>query len=221
MSAKLATYDQTPLRWGTPPYTAVRCAARIRMLLANALALIGVGTMLALNPLGLQLALATDLTQPRTVARVAAIEGALEHFPYHASLLIRSVEVKADLNLLLAQSESSVLDGAARDDTILVAFALSEPYSIDEDIAAQHGLELIDRTELSSFGLRLCAIAFRPISRSGRSSPTCEKISASAACKPMSSMAFRPEAKSRKRVVQASASKPSSMIHKGHRFGGA
>ena len=74
MSAKLATYDQTPLRWGTPPYTAVRCAARIRMLLANALALIGVGTMLALNPLGLQLALATDLTQPRTVARVPRLK---------------------------------------------------------------------------------------------------------------------------------------------------
>ena len=59
------------------------------------------------------------------------------------------------MNLLLAQSGSSALDGAARDDTILVAFALSEPYSIDEDIAAQHGLELIDRTELSSFGLRI------------------------------------------------------------------
>ncbi len=155
MSARLATYDQTPPRWGTSSYIAIRRAGRIRMLLANALVLIGVGTMLALNPLGLQLALATDLTQPRTVARVAAIEGALEHFPYHASLPIRRVEVKADLKLLLAQSESSALDGAARDDTILVAFALSEPYSIDEDIAAQHGLELIDRTELSSFGLRI------------------------------------------------------------------
>jgi hypothetical protein len=125
------------------------------MLLANALVLIGVGTMLVPNPLGLQLALATDLTQPRPVARVAAIEGAFEHSSYHASLPIRRVEVKADLKLLLAQSASSALDGAARDDTILVAFALSEPYSIDEDIAAQHGLALIDRTELSSFGLRV------------------------------------------------------------------
>ena len=125
------------------------------MLLANALVLIGVGTMLALNPLGLQLALATDLTQPRSVARVAAIEGALEHSPYHASPPIRRIEAKADLKLLLAQSELSALDGVASDDTILVAFVLSEPYSVDEDIAAQHGLKLIDRTELSSFGLRI------------------------------------------------------------------
>ena len=93
MSAKLATYDQTPPRWRTPPI-AVRRAGRTRMLLANALVLIGVGTMLALNPLGLQLALATDLTQPRSVARVAAIEGALEHSPYHASPPIRKSRPK-------------------------------------------------------------------------------------------------------------------------------
>ena len=36
-----------------------------------------------------------------------------------------------------------------------MAFALSVPQSIDEDIAKQHGLELVDRTELPSLGLRV------------------------------------------------------------------
>jgi hypothetical protein len=100
--------------------------------------------MLVLMPFGLRPALATDLTQTRSVARVAALENAHEYSTPHAGLPIRKVEVKADLMLLLAQREASMLDGAASNDTILVSFALSEPYSLDEDIAAQHDLKLVD-----------------------------------------------------------------------------
>jgi hypothetical protein len=40
-------------------------------------------------------------------------------------------------------------------DDILVALAASTPTAVDEDIAKQHGLELIERTELTSLGLRV------------------------------------------------------------------
>ena len=99
-------------------------------------------------------ALAADLGDLQPVTRIAAAgAGGPGAFPFRP---VREAEIDADLKLLLAQNGPPSQTGAAfGDDTILVAFALSVPQSIDEDIAKQHGLELVDRTELQSIGLRV------------------------------------------------------------------
>lgn len=66
-----------------------------------------------------------------------------------------------DLNLLLAQyrpantEPSGGLAEDEQDDTILVALPLSTPGHVEEEIARDHGLQLVDRTELSALGLRI------------------------------------------------------------------
>jgi hypothetical protein len=61
-----------------------------------------------------------------------------------------------DLGVLLIQNgRLAAADVVNADDTILVALALSTPTSVDEDVARQHGLELVDRTELPELGLRI------------------------------------------------------------------
>jgi hypothetical protein len=66
------------------------------------------------------------------------------------------VGLDGDLKLLLVQHRpASKTDAAAGEDTLLVAMALAVPQSVDEDIARQYGLELLDRTELPELGLRI------------------------------------------------------------------
>ncbi len=65
-----------------------------------------------------------------------------------------------DLNLLLAQYKPANTEPPSslaeeQDDTILVALALSTPGNVEEEIARDHGLELVERTELSALGLRI------------------------------------------------------------------
>ena len=111
----------------------------------------------AFGLLGEPSALAADLGDLQPVTRIAAAgAGEPEAFAFRPGLPVRETEIDADLKLLLAQNGPPSKTGAAfGDDTILVAFALSVPQSIDEDIAKQHGLELVDRTELPSLGLRV------------------------------------------------------------------
>jgi len=66
-----------------------------------------------------------------------------------------------DLNLLLAQyrpantEPSGSLAEDQQDDIILVALTASTPGNVEEEIARDHGLQLVERTELSALGLRI------------------------------------------------------------------
>jgi hypothetical protein len=87
--------------------------------------------------------------------RVAALgSGEPEAFTFSPSLPARPQAIVTDLKVLLAQNGQPVRSDAVVDD-ILVAVTTSTPLAVDEDIAKQHGLELIERTELSSLGLRV------------------------------------------------------------------
>jgi hypothetical protein len=66
-----------------------------------------------------------------------------------------------DLNLLLAQyspantEPSGNLAKDRQDDIILVALTLTTPVNVEEEIARDHGLHLVERTELTALGLRI------------------------------------------------------------------
>ena len=126
-----------------------------RSLVVRAACIIAV--MSAFGLLGEPSAFAADLSELQSVTRIAtAGSGEPEAFAFRPGLPARETDIDADLKLLLAQNGSPLKTGAEfGDDTILVAFALSVPQSIDEDIAKEHGLELVDRTELPSLGLRV------------------------------------------------------------------
>jgi hypothetical protein len=111
----------------------------------------------AFGLLGEPSAFAADLRGLQSVTPIAtAGNGEPEAFAFRPGLPARETDIDADLKLLVAQNGPPSKTGAEfGDDTILVAFALSVPQSIDEDLAKQHGLELIDRTELQSLGLRV------------------------------------------------------------------
>ena len=115
--------------------------------------------MSAFGLLGEPSAFAADLRELQSVTRIAAAAagaGEPEAFAFRRGLPVRETAIDADLKLLLAQNAPPSKTGAEfGDDTILVAFALSVPQSIDVDLAKQHGLELVDRTELQSLGLRV------------------------------------------------------------------
>ena len=116
-----------------------------------------IGVVIAFGALAGPSALAENVDTLQSATRVAAVGGGPESLARRPSGPVRGTEFNADLKLLLAQNGTPLLtaDGTPSDDTILVAFASSTPLSFDEDVAKQHGLELIDRTELLSFGLRI------------------------------------------------------------------
>jgi hypothetical protein len=66
-----------------------------------------------------------------------------------------------DLNLLLAQyspantEPSGNLAEDRQDDIILVALTAATPENVEEEIARDHGLHLVERTELTALGLRI------------------------------------------------------------------
>ena len=77
------------------------------------------------------------------------------------------IDLDVDLKVLLAQHRPSTTqnDATTGEDTILVAIVLSVPQSVDEDIAKQYGLELLDRTELPELDLRI--VQFRVVRQQG------------------------------------------------------
>jgi hypothetical protein len=88
--------------------------------------------------------------------RVAAVDGSADTLPYRLGMSLPRIALDVDLKVLLAQHRPSTTQSdAAAEDTILVAIVLSVPQSVDEDIAKQHGLELVDRTELPDLDLRI------------------------------------------------------------------
>ena len=88
--------------------------------------------------------------------RVAAVDGSADTLPYRLGMPLPRIALDVDLKVLLAQHRPSTTQSdAAAEDTILVAIVLSVPQSVDEDIAKQHGLELVDRTELPDLDLRI------------------------------------------------------------------
>lgn len=89
------------------------------------------------------------------VIRIAAVGGS-EPAAFAFHLDVPRAAVEADLRLLFAQNgPPSATDAPSTDDTILVRFGGTEPQSIDDDIAKQYSLELVDRTELFAFGWRV------------------------------------------------------------------
>jgi hypothetical protein len=99
--------------------------------------------------------LADEAAGAQRGVRVAALgSGEPVAFTFGPSLPARQKEIVTDLKVLLAQNGQPVRsDGVV--DEILVAVPSSTPQSVDDDIAKQHGLGLIERTELSSLGLRI------------------------------------------------------------------
>lgn len=88
--------------------------------------------------------------------RIAAVDGAADTLPFRLGMPLRRPDSDVDLKVLLAQHHPATKsDASAGDDTILVALASSVPTSVDEDLARQYGLELLDRTELPELGLRI------------------------------------------------------------------
>jgi hypothetical protein len=88
--------------------------------------------------------------------QVAAADGAADTLPFRLGMPLRRPDIDVDLKVLLAQHHPSTKsDASAAEDTILVALASSVPTSVDEDLATQYGLELLDRTELPELGLRI------------------------------------------------------------------
>ncbi|MBX9591904.1 MAG: hypothetical protein K2X43_21640, partial [Hyphomonadaceae bacterium] len=143
---------------------------------AAAIALVSLGVVVILNAALAPSAPAADASEPASAVRVAAAGVSRpEAFAFRHGWPVREAEIEAGLKLLLAQhGPPATVDPASgpasrpatSDDTILVAFAASVPHSLDEDIARQHGLELIDRTELAALGWRVVryrAPAHRPI----------------------------------------------------------
>jgi hypothetical protein len=69
----------------------------------------------------------------------------------------RPAQLDLDLRVLLADRTPGIkqLDVAPADDTILVAFARDIPQTVEQDIAQEYGLELVERTELEELDLRI------------------------------------------------------------------
>jgi hypothetical protein len=112
----------------------------------------------AIAVVGLALALAAraDDGKAQAPTQVAAADAASDAVPFRLGMPLRRPDVDVDLKVLLAQHHPATKsDATTGDDTILVALALSVPTSVDDDLASQYGLELLDRTELPDLGVRI------------------------------------------------------------------
>jgi hypothetical protein len=111
--------------------------------------------MAALGGMSGSSAVADEVVALQFSRRVTAAR-AHEPAPLELRLTLPRAAIKADLKLLFAQNgQVSATDAIAGDDTILVRLDISVPRTVDDDIAKQHGLELIDRTELNALGWRV------------------------------------------------------------------
>lgn len=88
--------------------------------------------------------------------QIASVGGNQDALPSRLGMPPRPPEAGLDLKVLLVQNRlHTKTDATVGDDVILVALTLSTPKAVDEDIAKQYELELIDRTELPALGLRI------------------------------------------------------------------
>ena len=120
-------------------------------------AIVKAGTVAAALSLALASAAWADENKVQGSTRVAAVDGTADTLPYRLGMPLPRIDLDVDLKVLLAQHRPSTTqnDATAAEDTILVAVVLSVPQSVDEDIAKQYGLELVDRTELPDLDLRI------------------------------------------------------------------
>jgi hypothetical protein len=73
-----------------------------------------------------------------------------------------------DLRVLLAQNAPAAAAAAqARGDAVLIAFPISAPRGVEDDVARQHGLEIVGRWDLAGYERRMIQVRVRP----GRSVP--------------------------------------------------
>lgn len=92
----------------------------------------------------------------RGTAQIASVSGGQDVLPFRLGMPPRPPQIDTDLKVLLVQNRAATkTDAVADDDTILVALASSVAQSVDEDIAKQYDLELLERTELPALGLRI------------------------------------------------------------------
>ena len=121
------------------------------------------GTMAALSlAVGFAMALpgqAQDV--PNSSNQIASVSGSQDVAPFRLGMPPRLIPLDVDLKVLLVQNRPPHVktDAPADDETILVALALSVPASVDDEIAKQYGLDLIERTELRELDLRI--VTFR------------------------------------------------------------
>lgn len=115
------------------------------------------GTVAAALGLAMVPAVWADEGKVQGSTRVAAVDGAADTSPYRLGMPLPRIDLDVDLKVLLVQHRPSMTqnDATAAEDTILVAIALSVPQSVDEDIAKQYDLQLLDRTELPELNLRI------------------------------------------------------------------
>jgi hypothetical protein len=119
-------------------------------------AIMKAGTVAAALSLAMAPAVWADESKIQGSTRVAAVDGTTDTLPYRLGMPLPRIDLDVDLKVLLAQHRpSTTQNDAAGEDTILVAIVLSVPQSVDEDIAKQYGLELLDRTELPDLNLRI------------------------------------------------------------------
>jgi len=113
------------------------------------------GTVAAALGLAMVPAVWADEGKVQGSTRVAAVDGTADTSPYRLGMPLPRIDL--DLKVLLAQHRPSTTqnDATAVEDTILVAITLSVPQGVDEDIAKQYDLQLLDRTELPELDLRI------------------------------------------------------------------
>lgn len=115
------------------------------------------GTVAVALSLVMASAVWADETKGQGSMRVAAADATADTLPYRLGMPLPRIDLDVDLKVLLAQHRPPATqnDATASEDTILVAIVLAVPQSVDEDIAKQHGLELLERTELPDLNLRI------------------------------------------------------------------
>lgn len=113
------------------------------------------GAMMAALSLAMTATVRADESKVQGSTRIAAADTAEDTLPYRLGMPLPRLDL--DLKVLLVQHRPATTrnDATAGEDTILVAIVLGVPESVDEDIAKQYGLELLERTELPDLGLRI------------------------------------------------------------------
>lgn len=125
--------------------------------------IIAIGVVLAgFGYLGGLSAQTLDVGAPAPATRIAAASNGPTEPLSRPGLRVPWSEGHPDLRLLVAQTVPTAMpNGKLRDDTVLVAFAASAPENSEEEVANEHGLELVDRTELPALGMRIARYRVR------------------------------------------------------------
>jgi hypothetical protein len=113
-------------------------------------------TLVAIT-IGIALPAGADDGQQGRTTRLAAVGDQANAPLSRLGVPPRPAQLDADLRVLLADRTPAIkqLDVTPADDTILVAFATDIPQTVEQDIAKEYGLELVERTELEELDLRI------------------------------------------------------------------